>query len=308
MKTKTIIIVILAILVLFIGGVYIFTVLLKSASIPKEEEALNIVLKEYPNLAKYQTTDLPPSSIESKQTPDGWYFGFIQSGSGLPGILNAQCYFLNNNKNITLVGEYKKDITEKVESIVLETCKPVVEIPTENPIVSPLPSKSVGIGIGEMKTFSSISIRPLSVEEDSRCPSDVVCIQAGTVRLKIDVISKKGTNTSIVRLGQEFTTENVKITLTNVYPASNSKINLTSSDYRFDFTVTAQSEPTVTQGGKCFIGGCSSQICSDQEGMASTCEYREEYSCYKTATCRRQTNGNCGWTETAELNACLLKN
>lgn len=57
--------------------------------------------------------------------------------------------------------------------------------------------------------------------------------------------------------------------------------------------------------GGCFVGGCSSQLCSDQEGMISTCEWREEYACYQQATCERQSNGDCGWTQDAELQACL---
>jgi hypothetical protein len=57
--------------------------------------------------------------------------------------------------------------------------------------------------------------------------------------------------------------------------------------------------------GTCFIGGCSSQICSDREGAVSTCVWLEEYACYKTATCERQADGNCGWTQTPELRTCL---
>jgi hypothetical protein len=69
----------------------------------------------------------------------------------------------------------------------------------------------------------------------------------------------------------------------------------------------SSSTPTTppTSVGKCYIGGCSSQICSDQPDMASTCEWREEYACYKTAKCERQASGACGWTATAELNICL---
>jgi hypothetical protein len=55
------------------------------------------------------------------------------------------------------------------------------------------------------------------------------------------------------------------------------------------------------------VGGCSGQICSDQPDMASTCEWREEYACYKTARCEKQASGQCGWTATAELNMCLNK-
>ena len=57
--------------------------------------------------------------------------------------------------------------------------------------------------------------------------------------------------------------------------------------------------------GACYVGGCSAQICSDQPDAVSTCEYRPEYACYKTATCERQRTGKCGWTETVELKACL---
>ncbi|MDX2087334.1 MAG: DUF6748 domain-containing protein [Kofleriaceae bacterium] len=60
-----------------------------------------------------------------------------------------------------------------------------------------------------------------------------------------------------------------------------------------------------TGSGSCFIGGCSGQICSDREGVISTCEWREEYACYQEATCERQADGACGWTQTAELAACL---
>jgi hypothetical protein len=57
----------------------------------------------------------------------------------------------------------------------------------------------------------------------------------------------------------------------------------------------------------CYVGGCSSQLCSDQEGMASTCEWRDEYACYQDAdaVCERQPSGDCGWTPTPELNSCL---
>ena len=61
--------------------------------------------------------------------------------------------------------------------------------------------------------------------------------------------------------------------------------------------------PAVSEG--CFVGGCSAQICSDMEGVISTCEFRPEYGCYHDATCERQANGQCGWTMDAALNACL---
>jgi hypothetical protein len=61
--------------------------------------------------------------------------------------------------------------------------------------------------------------------------------------------------------------------------------------------------PVVT--GDCYVGGCSAQICSDQKDVVSNCEFKNEYACYKTATCERQTNGQCGWTQTPALVSCL---
>jgi eight-cysteine-cluster-containing protein len=65
--------------------------------------------------------------------------------------------------------------------------------------------------------------------------------------------------------------------------------------------------PTVNEKNVCKKEGCSGQICSDKEGIVTTCEYREEYGCYKTAICERQKDGKCGWTQTDELKACLQK-
>ena len=61
----------------------------------------------------------------------------------------------------------------------------------------------------------------------------------------------------------------------------------------------------VGASAPCFVGGCSSQLCSAEEGISSTCEWREEYACYREATCERQTDGSCNWTSTPELRACL---
>ncbi|MDX1535185.1 MAG: Gmad2 immunoglobulin-like domain-containing protein [Candidatus Spechtbacterales bacterium] len=66
----------------------------------------------------------------------------------------------------------------------------------------------------------------------------------------------------------------------------------------------SKSETTSRALDGCVIGGCSGEICSDKE-MSSACVYKEEYACYKTATCEKQENGECGWTKTKELNQCL---
>lgn len=206
MKTK--ILTAIVFLVLIILLVKVFMLSPQPTSVLSAQEAIDAVLVLYPELAVYQTTDLPPSSIESKQGSGGWYLGFVRRGSGVPGILDAKCYYLDNNKTIISIGEYQQGNSGAVEVINLETCESAVELPQVPP---ELPDSA-----------------------------------------------------------------------------------------------TKQDEPIVTApAGTCYTGGCSAQLCSDQPDMVSTCEFKEEYACYQSAVCERQESGQCGWTETSELRACL---
>ncbi|RJR13663.1 hypothetical protein C4585_01675 [Candidatus Parcubacteria bacterium] len=62
------------------------------------------------------------------------------------------------------------------------------------------------------------------------------------------------------------------------------------------------------QANGCAVAGCSGTLCvsADEAGdIVTTCEYRPEYACYKEASCEPQANGQCGWTDTPQLRACL---
>lgn len=58
---------------------------------------------------------------------------------------------------------------------------------------------------------------------------------------------------------------------------------------------------------ECQVGGCSGQVCHEAgDPVFTTCEWRPEYACYQTyGQCERQPDDTCGWTPTAELQACL---
>lgn len=56
---------------------------------------------------------------------------------------------------------------------------------------------------------------------------------------------------------------------------------------------------------QCYVGGCSSQICSDKQDVLSSCEWKDAYACYANAECKLQATGACGWTQTQALEACL---
>jgi hypothetical protein len=71
-----------------------------------------------------------------------------------------------------------------------------------------------------------------------------------------------------------------------------------------DPTLYYPAKQSVATGG-CLITGCSGQVCAETE-VVTTCEFQPEYACYKQySRCERQTDGQCGWTHSAELGLCL---
>lgn len=58
----------------------------------------------------------------------------------------------------------------------------------------------------------------------------------------------------------------------------------------------------------CQVTGCSGQICANEgENIVSTCEWREQYACYKQpgSQCIQDEQGQCGWVMTEALQMCL---
>ncbi|MCA9353783.1 hypothetical protein KC842_02845 [Candidatus Nomurabacteria bacterium] len=64
-------------------------------------------------------------------------------------------------------------------------------------------------------------------------------------------------------------------------------------------------EVSSTQNS-CVITGCTNQICANAgENVATICDASPVYQCYQDAVCEVQESGECGWTETEELNSCI---
>lgn len=72
-----------------------------------------------------------------------------------------------------------------------------------------------------------------------------------------------------------------------------------------DKTRPSESASGLTGAG-CMRTGCSGHLCAPEgEPVMSTCIYKEEYACYRTAKCEKQSSGACGWTPSKELQSCL---
>jgi hypothetical protein len=81
------------------------------------------------------------------------------------------------------------------------------------------------------------NVNVTSVVEDSRCPSDVQCIQAGRVIISLDIDAPTGTSTTQMESGETIALGDWSLTLTDVTPYPVSTAMASSSDYRFSFTV-----------------------------------------------------------------------
>ncbi len=183
-------------------------------------------------------------------------------------------------------------------------------------------SGTFGMKLYETKSIPGATVNVWAVTEDSRCPSGVQCIWAGRVKVAANLGTAAGTSSAELEPGQSLISGDSKITLQEVLPVQKQGHKIADDEYEFVFTLTAASssydrspvpvpdpspepKPVPPQSNGCYVGGCSSQLCTDKQGAISTCEYRPEYKCYQSATCERQANGQCGWTETPELSKCI---
>ncbi len=111
--------------------------------------------------------------------------------------------------------------------------------PCPTSTTSPAPatgSATTTLAIGEKMIVNGTIISPDKVLQDSRCPVDVQCIQAGTVTVHLTT----GDSGATLTLGQPQTVAGMTIKLVSVTPAKQSKVTIVPSDYRFTFTIAPQ--------------------------------------------------------------------
>jgi hypothetical protein len=70
---------------------------------------------------------------------------------------------------------------------------------------------------------------------------------------------------------------------------------------------TGAMKPITADG--CVVSGCNGELCTSKSEATtngvSSCISRPEYACYSGAICRVQSDGQCGWTQTAALRSCF---
>lgn len=105
-------------------------------------------------------------------------------------------------------------------------------------------NQKIIVKINEQKTVSKtkLTIKFLELVEDSRCPTDVQCIQAGSARIKIEVKNgKSAAKTFEINTGlkpESIAYAGYTITLTDLNPKPASNIRIDRNGYTATFTVS----------------------------------------------------------------------
>ncbi len=111
--------------------------------------------------------------------------------------------------------------------------------PSQN-VPSPTPSQnnpSSVTSINNPIVIKGVTITPTEVVSDSRCPSDVQCIWAGNVGIRMKATYNGTTTSAVLSIGTSVKIGNRTVTLTAVSPSKISNQTIKPADYRFTFSV-----------------------------------------------------------------------
>lgn len=99
------------------------------------------------------------------------------------------------------------------------------------------PAERIETHIDQGAAALDVKVVPTELLEDSRCPTDAQCIQAGTVRVRAILESGLGEARQVFELGIPITTEAEEVTLVAVDPQPMVGSEIPLSQYRFVFEI-----------------------------------------------------------------------
>ncbi len=142
-------------------------------------------------------------------------------------------------------------LLQRLLTAALFVCLPGCAISLKAPANSSVPSKFATAGLGKRVRIGTVAIMPLSVLEDSRCPANVQCIQAGTVRIaaKLRLQGKSETATLGFMMPYQLGDRWIHLVAACPYPVH--PVTIAQADYRFTFAVEPKAIATAYEE-KCF--------------------------------------------------------
>lgn len=119
----------------------------------------------------------------------------------------------------------------------------------ECPAATPPVTESPIAALNQKIAVNGVSITPLAVVSDSRCPTDVTCISAGEVTLKTKLEKGSVSKEVVLKMNVATVFEGMLVTLVSVTPENNSKKPFAKEAYRFIFRVTQDGIVTPAKTG-----------------------------------------------------------
>ena len=86
--------------------------------------------------------------------------------------------------------------------------------------------------LNEVANLDGLTVRPLAVVEDSRCPINANCVWAGRVRIRAEV---SGAGTREMTLGEPVAVSGGTLTLVDVRPSKRMPEAIAAREYQFTF-------------------------------------------------------------------------
>lgn len=92
--------------------------------------------------------------------------------------------------------------------------------------------------VGETVRIGDVSLTPLEVVEDSRCPVEVMCVHAGFLRVRTEIRTGSERRTEVLELRRGIALEDARsLTLSGVEPERRQASAPRPEDYRLVFTL-----------------------------------------------------------------------
>ncbi len=168
-------------------------------------------------------------------------FSGVESFEGYYEIQNGEAVFVRSQDQP--ISSAERTISEKGYATLLENISARLSFPVMNQsqvdelILKINTGERVEVKIGEIESALGVTITPVEMLEDSRCPANANCIWAGTVKVRATLESGLGTANQVFELNQAITTEAEEVTLVDVTPVARSGTSIGDSEYTFFFDI-----------------------------------------------------------------------
>ena len=99
------------------------------------------------------------------------------------------------------------------------------------------------VALGAPARFIGVSLTPIMVAEDSRCPAGVQCVHAGTARVSTAVVEGGVSRIQVMTLGAPVTVGAHTVALTALCPSPRVANAVIPQDVRFTYAVLQPGQP-----------------------------------------------------------------